>query len=124
MDGEAVSQNAGAEIFEPGYVFGDHVELDDVSARFLGSVETKFEVCGFAGREIARKNGAATVPIHFLFVGAQKVGAEADDPFCLRFADGGPGARPELVTRNRNFIGTPARKTFCGGSPENSRVAT
>ena len=70
-----MAQNAGAEILEPGDVFGHHVELDDVGARFFRRAKDELELGGLAGREIARKSGAAAVPIQFLFIGAQQMRA-------------------------------------------------
>jgi len=49
-----VPQNAGTEIFEPGDVFGDHVELDDVIAGLLRRAKNEFDFRRFTGREIAR----------------------------------------------------------------------
>jgi hypothetical protein len=43
-----VPQKAGAEIFEPGEVFGDHVELDDVVAGIVRGAKYKFDFTAFS----------------------------------------------------------------------------
>src|SRR3954469_499902 len=90
-NGEPVSQDAWTEVFKPVNVFGDHVELDDVSARFFRRAKNEFELCGFARRNVTWKNSAAAVPFQLFFIRGKEMSAEPDNSFCFRRADRWPG---------------------------------
>jgi hypothetical protein len=57
-------------------VFGDHVELEDVIARFVRRAKAEFHVGRFSRGQVARKRRPAAVPIYFLFISAQQMRAE------------------------------------------------
>ena len=119
-----MAQNSGPEIFEPGEMFRDQVELNDVGARSVGSEANEINLSDLAGGEIARKRGTAVIPVHFFFIVPQKVSAEADNAFRDGVAAAGQLVRPEFVTRRRKTSSSPGPQTVAGLSSANARVAT
>jgi hypothetical protein len=106
-----VPQSAGTEIFEPGDVFRDHVKLENVVSGLFRRAENKFEVRGFTRREIAGKSRPSAIPVHFFFVAPEKMSAESNDSFRVRFAESRPAnaatiyrahAKPHLFIGNHD----------------------
>src|SRR4051794_3710202 len=94
-----VPQNAGTEIFEPGDMFRDHVEFDDVIAGIVRGAKNEIEFSAFSRFQIAGGNRAAGVPLHFFSIRTEQMGAEADNTFRLWRADRRP-ARDARVRRS------------------------
>src|SRR5215204_2173246 len=99
LDRQLMPDDLGAEVFEPGEVFRDHVEFEPVAACFRRRAHGNLDADRLAGRDVAGQVSARVIPGQRLFTfRAEDVRDEMDRPLLRpRVVPAEPARKPRVL---------------------------